>query len=218
MTEPPLPAEKATRSRIRLFVDFWNFQLTLNEKERLGIGQTDVRFPIDWLAFPKVAVGKAAAILDVVDFSYEGTIVYVSYNPRSSEDRSFHNWLTTWLDRQPGIQVVVRERQPKAPVRCPTCHQPITVCPHCQTFMKPTSEKGIDTAIVTDMIRLAWEDAHDVSVVVSSDRDLVPAVQFLDLKGRKTIQAGFPPWGVDLATACWASFDLFPLRDQFRRT
>jgi len=81
-----------------------------------------------------------------------------------------------------------------------------------------TVEKGVDTAIATDMIRLAWEDAYEVAVLVSSDADLVPAVEFLDLKGRKVIQAGFPPKGVSLATACWASFDLFPQRAEFLRT
>ncbi len=32
-----------------------------------------------------------------------------------------------------------------------------------------TVEKGIDTAIVTDMISLAWANAWDVAVLVSSD-------------------------------------------------
>ena len=67
------------------------------------------------------------------------------------------------------------------------------------------------------MIRLAWEDAYDIAVLASSDADLVPAVRFLDQKGRKVIQAGFPPTGVQLATSCWASFDMFRHREEFRR-
>ena len=57
------------------------------------------------------------------------------------------------------------------------------------------AEKGVDTAIATDMIRLAWEKAYDVAVLASSDGDLVPAVEFLDLKGARIIQAGFYPRG-----------------------
>jgi uncharacterized LabA/DUF88 family protein len=67
------------------------------------------------------------------------------------------------------------------------------------------------------MIRLAWEQAYDVAVLVTSDADLIPAVEFLHLKARKIVQAGFPPAGSDLATSCWASFDVFPHRAEFTR-
>jgi len=84
--------------------------------------------------------------------------------------------------------------------------------------MYGTVEKGVDTAIATDMIRLAWEKAYDIAVLVTSDADLVPAVQFLDLRGFKIIQAGLPPHGSHLANACCASFDLFAEREAFRRS
>lgn len=58
------------------------------------------------------------------------------------------------------------------------------------------------------MIRLAWERAYDLAVLATSDADLIPAVEFLRLKAQKVVQAGFPPHGSDLATACWASFDI----------
>ncbi len=83
--------------------------------------------------------------------------------------------------------------------------------------MKRTEEKGVDVAIVTDMIRLAWEAAYDIAVLVSSDSDLAPAIEFLDLRGRKIVQAGFPPIGSHVATTCWASFDMFSERESFRR-
>ncbi|NLP04408.1 NYN domain-containing protein [Candidatus Fermentibacteria bacterium] len=79
------------------------------------------------------------------------------------------------------------------------------------------TEKGVDTAIATDMIRLAWEGAYEIAVLVSLGADLVPAVEFLDAKGRKVIQAGFPPKGQDLMKACWGSFDLFSGRGDFER-
>lgn len=59
---------------------------------------------------------------------------------------------------------------------------------------------------------------YDLAVLATSDSDLCPAVEFLNLRARKIVQAGFPPPGVDLATACWASFDVFPGRDEIRRT
>ncbi len=43
----------------------------------------------------------------------------------------------------------------------------------------PASEKGIDVAIAVDMIRLATTGAYDVAILVSSDTDLLPAVETL---------------------------------------
>ena len=74
--------------------------------------------------------------------------------------------------------------------------------------MNRTVEKGVDTAIVTDIFKLVWEDALQVVVLVSSDRDYIPAVQMLDDKGFRTINAHFPPDGMQLARTCWASIDL----------
>ena len=213
----PLTNEAACR--IKVFVDFWNFQLTLNGAEGKVTGNSDERFKIDWNAFPPWAAVEAANVAGVANPSYEGAMIYASYNPYSSADKSLKRWLETWLNRQPGVQVDIRERQWKDHPRCPDCQKEMVVCPYCaRELQTPTVEKGVDTAIATDMIRLAWEDAYDVAVIASSDRDLVPAVKFIDAKGKKIIQAGFPPSGFHLATACWASFDVFPHRNLFKRT
>lgn len=212
-----MTTDQILRPRIRVFVDYWNLQITLNDRESEITRQEDVRFKVNWRDFPGWVASRAAEVVGVTDFSYEGAIIYVSYNPKTEVDRPLRNWLVSWLDRQPGIQVNIRERQPKAAPHCQSCHQPIEICPNCGVKVAGTVEKGVDTAIATDMIRLAWEAAYEVAVVVSSDRDLVPAVEYLDTKARKVIQAGFPPSGLHLATACWASFDLFPLRNEFRR-
>lgn len=208
----------SSQVRIQVFVDFWNLQLTLNERVSEETDDPNPRFHIDWHAFPRVASAEAARIVGAPNFVYQGTNVYASYDTHSRDQGSFHHWLRTWLDRQPGIQVFARERRAKRPPDCPECHRPILTCPHCNEAIRATTEKGVDTALVTDMIRLAWEDAYEVAVVASLDADLVPAVEFLSLRGRKIIQAGFPPKGLDLATSCWASFDLFALRNQFERT
>ena len=149
--------------------------------------------------------------------SYEGAHVYGSFNTASDRDKALVNWATTWLDRQPGVQVSFKERRPKNPPSCPSCHRSIVECPSCGASLARTQEKGVDTAIATDMIRLAWEDAYDIAVLVSSDSDFVPVVEFLDLRGKKVVQAGFPPVGSHLAKACWASFDLFERRSEFER-
>ena len=83
--------------------------------------------------------------------------------------------------------------------------------------MAGTQEKGVDTSIATDMMRLAWDEAYDIAVLATSDADLVPCVQFLGQRGKRVIQAGFPPLGIQIAEASWTSFDVRRLKDEIRR-
>lgn len=214
MNPDPSGAGRPGTERVRIFVDFWNLQLTMNQRERTVAGSSSFLF--DWSKLPSWLVKKAADKCGVPNLAYEGMHVYASYDPRANDEK-LKRWLLTWLDRQPGVQVVLKERKPKDAPHCPVCRAEVPTCPACGGSLRRTQEKGVDTAIVTDMIRLAWESSYDVAVLVSSDSDLVPAVQFLDLRGRKVIQAGFPPIGSHLATACWASFDMFAERDSYRR-
>ena len=209
MTIEPEQAVRAAGNRVRVFIDFWNLQLTM----RNAVGG---RFNFDWEVLPGWLVPRAGEVCQTMG-SYEGTHVYGSFNTASDRDKPLAHWATTWLDRQPGVQVNFKERRPKNPPSCPSCHQSIVECPSCGASLARTQEKGVDTAIVTDMIRLAWEDAYDIAVLVSSDSDFVPVVEFLDLRGKKVVQAGFPPVGSHLAKACWASFDLFERRSEFER-
>ena len=79
------------------------------------------------------------------------------------------------------------------------------------------SEQSLASALELAAGGLAWEDAYDLAVLATSDADLVPAVEFLGNRGRRVIQAGFPPLGVALATASWASFDVAKDRGQISR-
>jgi uncharacterized LabA/DUF88 family protein len=217
----PSVVEPRSLIRVRVFVDYWNFQLTLNTRESYDCNVENYRFKVDWKGLGPWLARKACEVVgaDVNSHSFDGVIIYASYNPKTSDGRNFSNWATTWLDRQPGINVKCLERKPRALPKCPTCHRTIEYCPHtgCGQKIAATVEKGVDTLIATDMIRLAWENAYDIAVLASSDSDLVPAVEFLNLKGRKVVQAGFPPSGVDLATACWASFDVYSGRAAIQR-
>ncbi len=208
---------RTRNDRIRVFIGFWNVQLWLNRLEAENAGTPDARFLIDWTKFPRWLADRAAEVCSLSPYSYEGAHVYASYNPKSGDDTKLRKWLTGWLNSRPGVQVVAKARRPKNAPVCPACHRTISACPGCGSGLAGTVEKGVDAAIATDMIRLAWEETYDVAVLVSSDTDLVPAVEFLDLRGRKVIQAGFPPVARELATACWASFDLFTERHNYRR-
>lgn len=207
LAQTPVTPTAARGRRVRVFIDFWNLVLSLKDVEP--------GFEIDWAKMPKWLAERGAAEAGITDPQYEGAHVFASFNPAT--DTKLNQWLTRWLARQSGVQVIVKERRPRRAPKCPACHTEVALCPSCGNTLAGTVEKGVDSAIVTAMIRLAWEDAYDVAVLATSDADLVPAVEFLDLRRRKIVQAGFPPSGADLATACWGSFDVARGRGEFRR-
>lgn len=207
--------------KIAVFIDYWNFQLTLNERVSSRDGTPSERVQIDWRSLGQILSFEACAVLgvDPAIHSYEGTYIYTSFNPRKESDKKFRHWVTTWLDRQPGINVEIRERKPKALPRCPRCHREITHCPNptCQEPIVATIEKGVDTFLVTDLLRYGMQGTYDAAVLASSDGDMVPGVQFIQTQGKKVIQAGFPPSGIELATECWGSFDVMKIVGKIRR-
>lgn len=199
------------RYRVRVFVDFWNYELHMKE--------TDQAFLTDWKAFGPALV-KAA--IDVVNPNatpdYQGLNVYASFDDQSPSDEGFRRWATTVLDTFPGVNVSLVPRQKKASgPKCPSCHHVIEDCPSCGNSMRGKEEKGVDTRMVTDMISLAWADNYDIAVLASTDRDFVPVAEFLQTRGIKVIHAAFPPKGAQLTQKCWASVNLPKMRKAFER-
>ena len=78
-------------------------------------------------------------------------------------------------------------------------------------------EKGVDSAIVTDLFSLAWEGAYDIGILLSSDADFVPAVERLQEKGVKIVNATWKDYGHQLAKVCWGSFLIDSILDDCRR-
>lgn len=148
---------------------------------------------------------------------YQGTQVYISHDPRSSKDHKLRDFAMNVLSRFPGMHVTLLERKARSTPTCPSCHRSISICPHCNTPISGMIEKGVDTAIVTDLLKFAWEQAWDIAVLVSSDRDFIPAVELLDAKGYRVINAHFPPMGMHLARTCWGSINLRQGLSDFQR-
>jgi len=60
-------------------------------------------------------------------------------------------------------------------------------------------EKGTDVKIVADLIIGAIDDWYDTAILVSSDTDLIPAIQYIRYKNKKLEYVGFshaPSFGV----------------------
>ncbi|MEN6643450.1 MAG: NYN domain-containing protein [Armatimonadia bacterium] len=201
--------------RVRLFADFWNYQLQWND--RVAGHQS-----CDWRRLPEAFVRSAQQQLATAGVDeplrLEETRVYASYNPSSPGDTALRGWFHNFLDRQPSFRVFTMERKDKpAHMYCRSCQHNIATCPNCGSALTRSREKGVDTAIVTDLLSLAWEDAYDVAILISSDADMIPAVQRVQEKGLKVINAMWAPLGSDLARECWASFDINGICDSLIR-
>jgi len=200
-------------SRIHMFIDYSNLQLTMRSKVQQAGGQW--RF-FDWEKLPDWLMEQTKRVCKLERASYEGMHVYVSDDPDDPRHDGTRKWVG-WLDQQVGIQVVMKEMRAKDPPLCRYCGTTFESCPQCGKRHRPRVEKGIDTAIVTDMIRLAWYDTYDIAVLASSDSDFVPVVELLGQRGLKVVQAGVRPQGSYLRRHCWASIDMFEGRSELRR-
>ena len=209
MTTPTAPA----RLRVRVFVDFWNFTLSIRREGAPG------QFNIDWRVLGPVLSKHAGQIIDPASVAqYEGMHVYASFDPNKPNDVKFRNWVNNTLDKMAGVNVVLLERQRKKGYpSCPQCQAEAKTCASCKADMRGTEEKGVDTRIATDMISLAWADSFNTAVLVSSDRDFVPVAEFLQTKGIKVIHGAFPPLGSQLSQKCWAHLKLPKIMKEFER-
>lgn len=200
--------------RLRLFIDYWNFQINWNTRTN--------RAQCDWRALPTTLAREAQTRLSAAglgQMSLEESRVYASYEPGNPKEGPLRGWLTNFLDRQPGVRVFTAERHwRRRDIHCRSCSTHIVTCPACAAPLGRASEKAIDALIVTDLINLAWEGAYDVALLVSSDRDFIPAVELLQQKNFKVVNATWAGQGHELARVCWASFPLDGLVAGLTRT
>lgn len=197
--------------KTRIFIDFWNFQLNWNDRAH---GDN-----IDWTTVPRVLIDEAKKKLEAAGITealaLEETLVYASYNPKT--EGNLRNWLEGWLNRQPSFNVKTRERKSKKrKVHCSACSKDTDTCA-CGEPFRWAPEKGVDTAIVTDLLSLAGEQAYDVAILLSSDADHIPAVEWIQARGRKVINATWANHGFDLKRTCWAETELDGLMPIMKR-
>lgn len=92
------------------------------------------------------------------------------------------------------------------------------MCGECGEAPTWAPEKGVDAAIVTDLLSLGSEERFDVAILLSSDADHIPAVEWVQGRGLKVINATWAGHGFDLARTCWASFELDTVMPLIRRS
>jgi len=52
-------------------------------------------------------------------------------------------------------------------------------------------EKGVDVKLATDLLVGAFDDWYDTAIIVSSDTDLTPAIEYLKFKKKRIEHVGF---------------------------
>ena len=198
------------RLRVLVFVDYSNFRPSM---ERAEPG-----FRIDLKPLGRCLAEAAREVVEPeFELAYQGMRLYGSYDPDSAAGENQRKWYAVTASAIPGVSPVVvpRQRKRNGPI-CPGCHTEFSECASCGSDMRGTEEKGVDTRMATDLISAAWDGAYDVAVLVSSDRDFIPVVNFLETRVVKVVHGAFPPAAADLSRACWARIDIPTLREQFR--
>ncbi len=197
-------------ARVSIFLDFWNFTLNLRDK--------DPAFKANWLEIANTFIAEAQKVLGedeklvLQDFN-----IFGSYSD-TPQDSGLIQWFNQFLPKVKGSKIYFYQRKPKkSGPKCPTCHSEIKLCPACNASMIGTEEKCIDTLIATTMLQDAWLKKYDVAIIVSADRDFIPAMNFLRDNGIKTIHAQFGYNGAELSKICWGRFDILSVLDKIKR-
>lgn len=189
---------------LAIFVDYWNFQLSCNTNN----GNTN--FNIDWTQLNGWVSHHVANVLSrpLNEISHVSTYIYTSYNPLTAAEQKYKNWVNSFLSIQPGFKVTCLERKKKGNQKCSSCKTAVNFCPSCNVAMNNTEEKGVDTRLSVQMLDLAVNNAYDVAAIISHDADMIPAVEFVQSRGKRVIHFGFSPTGFELRKSCTHNFDM----------
>ena len=167
--------------KVQIFIDGGNFHhLALRP---LGLKEKD----FDFDAFAEfVADGR-----DISDFGkryYVGTVREREGDKRSKEAMSkqmqFFNELkkTVWQIKTSKL----REREERIVIDDRVQgYKKILKCGIKNISYKTFREKGIDVKIATDMVAAAIDNKYDAAIIVSSDTDLVPMIDWVRFRLKK---------------------------------
>ena len=172
------------KNRVAIFIDGGNFHHIALKK----IGISELGF--DFEAFATfLANGKV--LLSGRKRYYIGTVREQEGNPKSKYSMARQTSLFAELKKHAWIL-----RTSKLKTRTET----ITVDDRMKEYQKLKKagiteityerkrEKGIDVMLATDLIVGAVEDVYDTAIVVSSDADLLPAIEWVRAKKKKHVE------------------------------
>lgn len=179
---------------VKLFVDFWNFQLRWNDNMRSDQSGSP-HLSLNWTNLPEVLLAELPGIFGSgQEYLYRGTHLFASVDPRAgSKDEGLKRFLH-YLGQHTGFQVLVRDRKPKK-----------DWCPHCSKQIDRMVEKGVDASVVTALYEGAINNSYDIGLLLSNDADHVPAVRTIqDRLNKQVVHVGFKRGGSEVRTASWS--------------
>ena len=181
---------------VRIFVDFWNFQLGWNDAHPFDKSKGEGPTKIDWKSLSSVLMNELPTALGNTKetHQFKGINVYASVNPDpNGKDALLSRFLHKTLNQFPGYNVMVFDRKERR-----------STGENGQEIIK-TVEKGVDTRIVTDLFTGAIDGTYDVALLISNDSDFCPAIKTIqDRLDKQIIHVGFRRGGDEIRSACWS--------------
>ncbi len=133
-----------------------------------------------------LAAGEGSTLLRA--YWYDGA--FESGDPRFQSQRSYLDAISSC----PGIQIRLGHIRENTPTWQHAVKKAIANCgvtladfeKHFQ-FRPALEQKGVDTLIVLDLVRLAQRRVYDIAFLIAGDRDLAEAVRVAQDEGRRVI-------------------------------
>jgi uncharacterized LabA/DUF88 family protein len=161
--------------------------------------QPDARGCVEWLSAlaRRLALTAPSPLLRV--YWYDGA--FDAADPRYGGQRVFFDAIAS----TPGIQLRLGHLRERTPRWQHAVRNAVLACGvdlakfemHFQ-FRAELEQKGVDTLIALDLVRLAQRGAYETALLVAGDRDLAEAVRVAQDEGRRVIVA--PPTSGGVAT------------------
>lgn len=170
--------------RVQLYIDGGNFYHLVLKK----LNRTELDFDFD--AFAKFLVGDRT-LPEMGKRYYVGTVREKMGDARSKAAMSQQNTLFSKLifAKWEVKTSKLRERREKLVIddRVEDCEK-IRRTGIREIYFTRQREKGIDVKIVTDMFIGAMDNQYDTAIIVSSDTDLVPAIDSIRRRLKKKVE------------------------------
>lgn len=137
-------------------------------------------------AFRRLAATRGFDLLRL--YWYDGA--FDPGDARAATQRVYHDAISA----TPGVQIRLGHLQERAPTWQHALRRAITECgwelielEKRFAFRPQVEQKGVDTLLALDMVRLAQRRAYDMALLFSGDRDLAEAVRDSQDEGRRIL-------------------------------
>lgn len=173
-----------TENRVCIFIDGGNFYHLVAKK--LNFSELDFNFD----EFVKFIIGERSLIKDGKRY-YVGTVRekndgHESLQAMSRQTKLFTNLIATnWVIKTSKLRT--RVERIKIDKRVENFEK-ILAAGISEVIFSRSREKGIDVKIAVDLMAGAIDNKYDTAIIISSDTDLVPAIDWVRNRQHKKVE------------------------------